>query len=80
VLTVAGRIEGETLAELKRVIGLETRDRELVLDLVDVTLIDQAAILYLAQCSQDWPVLCNCPAYIRKWIVAEKERHPATTD
>ena len=69
-----GRIEGESLAELKRVIREETTDHNLVLDLKDVTLVDQAAIRFLARCEADSLALENCPAYVRDWIAAERRR------
>jgi hypothetical protein len=73
-LTVIGRIEGETLAELKRVIESERAEHNLVLDLKDVTLVDQSAIRFLARCEPDSVTLENCPAYIRDWVAAEKRR------
>jgi hypothetical protein len=73
--TLVGRIEGDNLGELKRIIGLEGRDHNLVLDLKDVTLLDQSAIRFLARCEADSVVLENCPAYIREWIVVEKHRN-----
>ena len=72
IFTLAGRIEGENLAELKRVMGLEAGDHNLVLDLKDVTLVDQSAIRFLARSEADSVTLENCPAYIRDWIAAEK--------
>ena len=72
ILTLIGRIDGETLAELKRVIGLE-RDQKLILDLQDVTLVDQSAIRFLVRCEAENATLENCPAYIREWIAAEKQ-------
>jgi len=74
VLSVIGRIEEESLAELKRVIREETTDHNLVLDLKDVTLVDQAAIRFLARCEAESIVLEYCPAYIRDWIAAERRR------
>jgi len=74
VLGVIGRIEEESLAELKRVIWEETTDHNLVLDLKDVTLVDQAAIRFLARCETGSIVLENCPAYVRDWIAAERRR------
>lgn len=74
VLSVIGRIEEECLAELKRVILGETTDHNLVLDLKDVTLVDQAAIVFLARCEAESTVLENCPAYVRDWIAAERPR------
>jgi hypothetical protein len=75
ILTLVGRVEEEYLEELKRVIGLEEIDRNLVLDLKDVTQVDQLAIRFLARCEAESVMLENCPAYIREWIAAEKQRN-----
>ena len=74
ILTLIGRIEGENLEELKRLLGSEASGHNLVLDMNDVTLVDQSAILFLARCEADSVTLENCPAYIRDWIAAEKRR------
>jgi len=73
MLTLIGRIEGENLEELKRLMGLEASGT-LVLDMKDVTLVDQLAIQFLACCEADSVTLQNCPAYIRDWIAAERRR------
>jgi hypothetical protein len=78
-LTLVGRIQGENLTELKRVIGLEANDHNLVLDLKDVTLVDQSAIRFLVRCETENVMLENCPAYIRDWIAAEKNRKTGRT-
>ena len=75
VLTLIGRIEGENLEELKRLLGSEASGHNLVLDMKDVTLVDQSAIRFLARCEADSVTLENCPAYIRAWIAAEKHRN-----
>ena len=75
IFTLVGRVEGENLEELKRVIGLEAKDHNLVLDLKDVTLADQLAIRFFARCEAERVMLENCPAYIRDWIAAEKGRN-----
>lgn len=75
ILTLIGRIEGENLEELKRLIGLEASGHNLVLDMKDVTLVDQSAIRFLARCEADSAALENCPAYIRDWVAAEKRRN-----
>lgn len=72
ILTVIGRIDAESMAELKRVIGLEARDHNLLLDLKDVTLVDHSAIRFLVRCEAEGVTLENCPAYIRDWIAAQK--------
>jgi anti-anti-sigma regulatory factor len=68
VFKLSGRIEAEDLKELKEVLALEATGQQLVLDLRDVTLINQDAVKFLAICEADSIKLENCPAYIRKWI------------
>jgi hypothetical protein len=75
IFTLIGRVEGENLEELIRVIGLEARDHNLILDLKDVTLVNQLAIRFLTRCEAEDVTLENCPAYIRDWIAAEKQRN-----
>jgi len=75
ILTLIGRIEGENLEELKRLVGSEASGHNLVLDMKDVTLVDQSAIRFLARCEADSVTLENCPAYIRDWIAAEKRQN-----
>ena len=79
IVTVVGRIEESSLAELKRVMGAEEADRHLVLDLKDVTLVDRVAIRFLARCEGEGIGLENCPRYIRDWITAERPRRPGRT-
>ena len=74
-LTLIGRIEGENLEELKRLIASEASSHDLVLDMKDVTLVDQSAIRFLARCEADSVTLENCPAYIRDWTAAENRRN-----
>ena len=74
-LTLIGRVEGENLEELKRVIGLEANRHNLVLDMKDVILVDQSAIRFLARCEADTVAFENCPAYICDWIAAERRRN-----
>jgi hypothetical protein len=75
ILTLIGRIEGETLEELKRIMEPEANAHKLVLDMKDVTLLDQSAIRFLTRCEADSVILENCPAYICAWIAAEKHRN-----
>jgi hypothetical protein len=75
IVTLIGRIEGENLEELQRLLGSETGGRNLILDLKDVTLVDQSAIQFFARCEADSVTLENIPAYISAWIVAERRRN-----
>ena len=45
-----------------------TAGQQLVLDLRDVTLVNEGAVQFLAGCEADSVKLENCPAYIRVWI------------
>lgn len=74
VFTLSGRIEIEDVAELQRLFALELSDRDLALDLADVTLVDREAVKFLAHCEADSIELENCPPYIREWIRREKAR------
>jgi anti-anti-sigma regulatory factor len=68
VFTLSGRIEAEDVKELRQLLALETSGQHLVLNLRDVTLVNQGAVDFLAGCEADSVKLENCPAYIREWI------------
>jgi anti-anti-sigma regulatory factor len=65
VFTLSGGIEAEDVKDLRRLLALETAGQQLVLDLRDVTLVNQDAVKFLAGCEADSIKLENCPAYIR---------------
>jgi anti-anti-sigma regulatory factor len=72
VFKLSGRIEAEDVKELRELLALEIAGRQLVLDLTDVTLVNQDAVEFLASCEADSTMLENCPAYIRQWIEQAK--------
>jgi anti-anti-sigma regulatory factor len=74
VFTLSGRIEAQDAEELRELLALETVGQQLVLDLRDVTLVNQDAIDFLSNCEADSIKLENCPAYIREWIERVKGR------
>jgi anti-anti-sigma regulatory factor len=75
VFTVSGRIEAEDVKDLRQLLDLETAGRQrLVLDLRDVTLVNEGAVKFLAGCEADSIKLDNCPAYVREWIERVKGR------
>jgi anti-anti-sigma regulatory factor len=74
VFTLSGRIEAEDVKGLRQLLTLETAGQHLVLDLRDVTLVNQDAVRFLASCETDSIKLENCPAYIREWIQRVKGR------
>jgi hypothetical protein len=68
VLTLCGRIEAEDVKELERLLAMETGSHGLILDLKDVTLVNQEAVEFLARCEANSIRLRRCPAYIQKWM------------
>ncbi len=74
LFTLSGRIEAEDVKELRQLLALETKGQQLVLDLRDVTLVNEGAVKFLAGCETDSIKLENCPAYIREWIERVKGR------
>jgi anti-anti-sigma regulatory factor len=50
VFTLSGRIEAEDVKELRQLLTLETAGQHLVLELRDVTLVNQDAVQFLASC------------------------------
>jgi hypothetical protein len=53
VFTLSGRIEAEDIKELREALALETTGKQLVLDLRDVTVVNQDAIKFLGSCEAD---------------------------
>jgi hypothetical protein len=73
VFKLSGRMDSENIAEMKELFKAEGKNRRVVLDLTDLTLVDRDAVNFLACCEADDIKLENCPAYIRQWITREKE-------
>ena len=72
VFTVSGRLDAENLAELGTLFRSEASGRRITLDLIELTLVDQEAVLFLGRCESENIRLRNCPAYIREWITRER--------
>jgi hypothetical protein len=71
VFKLSGRMGVENVGELETLFGAEASGRRIVLDLKDLTLVDQDAVSFLKRCEGDSIQLKNCPAYIREWITGE---------
>jgi anti-anti-sigma regulatory factor len=74
VFTLSGRIEYQDVAELQRILAVEKANRQLVLDLKNVTIVDRDAVKFLSRCEAKGIQLENCPAYIREWMGIERPR------
>jgi anti-anti-sigma regulatory factor len=67
-----GCLNAENVAELQSLFELENKDRQMILDLKDLTLVDREAVRILKHCEKGHIRLTNCPAYIREWIKQER--------
>jgi len=74
VFKLSGRIGAENVSELETLFSAEASGRPFVLDLKDLTLVDQDAVSFLKRCEADNIQLRNCPAYIREWITGKRGR------
>jgi len=74
VLKISGRLDGENLVELKKLISSEGVGRRIVLDLRELTLVDHEAVGFLRECDSDGLTLRNCPPYICEWIARQRDR------
>jgi hypothetical protein len=70
ILRVSGRIHGEHVDTLRKLIELEKGG--VAIDLKEVILVDREAVKLLALSETNGIELRNCPAYIREWVAREK--------
>ena len=73
VLGISGRLDAEDLPELKQLLHSEEVGRPIVLDLRDLTLVDQEAVRFLDQCDSTGIELQNCAPYICEWIERQRD-------
>jgi hypothetical protein len=74
VFTLSGRMAADVIVEIQQELRKVTGARSIVLDLKDVTLVNQRAVEFLARCEADKITLQRCPAYIRQWLEQIKEQ------
>jgi anti-anti-sigma regulatory factor len=70
--TLIGRMDAENVGDLEKLIGAEASNRRIILDLGDLTLVDQDVVSFFKRCEASGIQLKNCPAYIREWIRGER--------
>ena len=73
VFVLSGRIGKQAIAELRRLFELQTDNRDIVLDLKGVSLVDREVIGFLTRCQADGVKLENCASYLREWMEREKD-------
>jgi anti-anti-sigma regulatory factor len=72
VFKLIGRMDAENIGELEAPLSAESGDSIIVLDLKDLTLVDQDVVSFLRRCETRGIQLRNCPPYIREWINGER--------
>ena len=70
VFVLGGEMDSEHAAQLRELLTSDG-NRRVLLDLEDVTLVDRAAVRFLAQVEAEGVRLVNCPEYVKSWIAAE---------
>jgi hypothetical protein len=73
IFILSGHIETDATAELKRLFGLHTDCRDIVVDLRDVSMVDREVMRFLMRCESDGVTLENCTPYIREWMKRERD-------
>jgi hypothetical protein len=72
VFKLSGELDDDPIAELQALISSDASGRRIILDLKDLTLVNQDAINFLERCEAENITLKNCPAYIREWITRQR--------
>ena len=75
VFTLSGRIQTEDIEQFQQLLVVERPGQPVMFDLRDVTLVNQDAVTFLADCEAKGIILESCPLHIRNWIDQEKRRH-----
>jgi hypothetical protein len=66
-----GRIRAEHLGELRKIV--QSGVGRIQLNLNEVTLVDVDTVRFLCTCEGPEVELVDCPAYIREWMVRERQ-------
>jgi hypothetical protein len=75
VFTLSGRMQTEDIEQVQQLLIVETPGQQLLFNLRDVTLVNQDAVTFLADCEAKGINLETCPLHIRNWIDQEKRRN-----
>ena len=69
VLIVSGRLDAETINELRQALDILPGGDPVALDLADLLLADRETVRFLGDREASGRiVLRHCPAYIRRWL------------
>ena len=74
VFKLSGQMSAENISEVETLLKAEASGRQILLELKDLTLVDQHIVSFLKCSEANGIKLANCPAYIRQWIKQEKAK------
>jgi hypothetical protein len=74
VFKLSGQLSAENIGDLEKLLNVEASGRRIVLELKDLTLVDQDTVSFLKRAEANGIMLENCPAYIRQWIKQDKAK------
>jgi hypothetical protein len=66
-------MDEETMAELETLINSEANGRRIALNLKDLTLVNEDAVIFLERCESNSIALENRPPYMREWINRQRK-------
>jgi anti-anti-sigma regulatory factor len=72
VFILSGVLDAEHVARLQDLLATPVASHT-VLDLKDITLVDRAAVRFLADAQMAGTEIVNCPEYVRRWIATEND-------
>jgi hypothetical protein len=73
VFTLSGQMDEEAITELETLIHSELNGRRVALNLKDLTLVNEDAVIFLERYESNGIKLENCPPYIREWVNRQRQ-------
>lgn len=70
-LRLSGRIQSDHIASVQS--AMSDCCKRKILDLSEVTLVDIGVVRFLISCEDEGVEVVQCPAYVREWILRERE-------
>ena len=79
-LRLSGRIQSDQIASIRSEIDGNCTSK--ILDLSEITLVDLGVVRFLISCEDDGIELVQCPAYVREWMLRERDERlePRSSD
>jgi hypothetical protein len=70
-LRLSGRIQSDQIPSIRSEMDDDCTSK--ILDLSEVTLVDLGVVRFLISCEDEGVELLQCPAYVREWMLRERD-------